>query len=159
MNFLNEIVFWHWWIAGLVFIILEMFVPGAVLIWLGAAAGIVGLILLAFPEMGWEIQFLIWSVLSIGTAVGWRIYLKRNPIETDRPTLNRRGDQYVGRQFTLEEPVVNGLGKIRVDDSTWKIESGSDLPVGTRITVTGYRRYRAQGRAGDRLNAAAGCGR
>ena len=137
MSFLNEIAFWHWWIAGLVFIILEMFAPGAVFVWLGAAAGVVGLTLLAFPGMSWEIQFLIWSVLSIGTAIGWRLYLKRNPIETDRPTLNRRGEQYVGRQFTLEEPVVNGLGKIRVDDSIWKIESGGDIPAGTRIEVTG----------------------
>jgi hypothetical protein len=40
-------------------------------------------------------------------------------VESDQPKLNRRGEQYVGRTFTLEEPIVNGHGKIRVDDSTW----------------------------------------
>jgi membrane protein implicated in regulation of membrane protease activity len=119
MNFLEQIEFWHWWIAGVVFVIIEVFVPGAVIIWLGIAAGVVGLFLLVFPETAWEVQFLVWSVLSVGAVVGWRVYL-----------------QYVGRHFTLEEPIVNGLGKIRVDDSTWKIEGPEELPAGSKIQVT-----------------------
>jgi len=38
--------------------------------------------------------------------------------------------------FTLDAPIINGIGKIRVDDSTWKIE-GADCPAGTRIRVAG----------------------
>ncbi|HHO67888.1 MAG TPA: NfeD family protein, partial [Gammaproteobacteria bacterium] len=56
--------------------------------------------------------------------------------DTDQPTLNRRGEQYIGRVFTLETPLVNGMGKIRIDDTTWKIE-GPDCEPGTRIRVTG----------------------
>lgn len=136
MNILDQIVFWHWWIAGVVFLILEVFVPGAFFLWLGVSAGVVGLVLLVFSGTPWEIQFLIWAVLSIGAVVGSRLYLRRHPIETDRPTLNRRGEQYIGRHFTLEEPIVNGLGKIRVDDSTWKIEGPDELPAGRKIQVT-----------------------
>ena len=84
----------------------------------------------------WQGQFLIFAVLSVASIVGWRIYLKRHPTETEQPTLNRRGEQYVGRTFTLGEPVVNGTGKISVDDSTWKVE-GDDMPAGTQIRVTG----------------------
>ena len=135
--FLEQIEFWHWWILALIFVLAEILAPGVFLIWLGAASAVVGAVLLAFPETLWQIQFLIWGVISIATVVLSRIYLRKNPIETDRPTLNRRGEQYLGRQFTLEEPVVNGLGKIRVDDSTWKIEAEEDLPAGTKITVTG----------------------
>ena len=58
-----------------------------------------------------------------------------SPTETDLPTLNRRGEQYVGRHFTLEEAIVNGQGKIRVDDSTWKIEGPEDLPAGSQVQV------------------------
>ena len=83
-----------------------------------------------------EVQFLIWAVLSVAAVVGSRLYLRRHPIETDRPTLNRRGEQYIGRHFTLEEPIVNGLGKIRVDDSTWKIEGPDALPAGCKVKVT-----------------------
>ena len=59
-----------------------------------------------------------------------------SPIETDRPLLNQRGAQYVGRQFHLDEPIVNGHGKIKVDDSIWKVH-GPDCPEGARVTVTG----------------------
>ncbi|MCG8379509.1 MAG: NfeD family protein, partial [Proteobacteria bacterium] len=47
---------------------------------------------------------------------------------------NRRGEQYVGRIFTLEEPIVNGVGKVKVDDSTWKV-MGVDMPAGTKVRV------------------------
>jgi inner membrane protein len=136
MGFLEQAEFWHWWIAGIVFLVIETFAPGAIFLWMGVAAGVVGLILLIFADLGWEYQFLIFAVFSVVSAVGWRAYLYRHPTKSDRPALNRRGEQYVGRTFTLEEAIVNGQGKIRVDDSTWKIE-GADLPAGTRIRVTG----------------------
>ena len=136
MTLLGEILFWHWWVAGVLLLIVEMFAPGLIFLWFGVAAGLVGIILLAFPEMTWQVQLLIWSALSVVSLVAGRSYLKRRPIETDRPNLNRRGEQYVGRQFTLEEPVVNGLGKIKVDDSIWKIEGETDLPSGAQVKVT-----------------------
>ena len=40
----------------------------------------------------------------------------------------------MGRTFTLDEPIVNGLGKVRVDDSTWKI-SGEDCAAGSKVRV------------------------
>ena len=42
----------------------------------------------------------------------------------------------MGRHFTLQEPVINGLGKIKVDDSIWKIEGEADLPSGAQVKVT-----------------------
>ena len=136
MSFFAQIEFWHWWIAAVVLAVIEIFAPGVVFIWLGAAAAVTGLVLLVLPETTWQAQFLVWSVLSVATVVGWRFYLKGHPTETDQPTLNRRGEQYVGRQFTLNDPVVNGQGKIRVDDSTWKIETETDLPAGAKVSVT-----------------------
>lgn len=136
MDFLAHLDYWQWWIIAVVLVILEMLAPGTVLLWMGISAGLVGLILLVFPSMSWEIQYLIFAVLSIGAIVGSRMLLKRHPIETDQPTLNRRGAQYVGRVFTLDEGIVNGQGKIRVDDSTWKVHGG-DVPAGTKVKVTG----------------------
>ncbi len=133
---LEQIVFWHWWVAAVVFIVIEIVAPGFVFLWMGVAAGIVGLLLLAIPSMIWQIQFLIFALLSVATLVAWRAYLRRHPTETDRPALNRRGEQYVARVFTLEEAIVNGHGKLHVDDSTWKIE-GEDLPSGAKVRVTG----------------------
>ncbi|MDX1424888.1 MAG: NfeD family protein [Kiloniellales bacterium] len=136
MEFVEQAEFWHWWIAAIVLLVIETFAPGAIFLWLGMAAGAVGLALLLLPGLAWEYQFLIFALATVLSAVGWRAYAKRRPAASDRPALNRRGAQYVGRTFTLEEAIVNGHGKIRVDDSTWKVE-GEDLPAGSLIRVTG----------------------
>ena len=136
MEWLQQVEFWHWWVAAVVLLILEVFAPGAFFLWLAIAAGVLGLVVMAAPAMAWDMQLLVFAVLSVAAVVLGRVWLKRHPIGTDRPTLNRRGDQYVGRVFTLDEPVINGFGKIRVDDTTWKIR-GDDCAAGSRVRVVG----------------------
>jgi hypothetical protein len=133
---LDTLGYWHWWILAVGLVILEVFAPGAFFLWLGIAAGVVGALVYLVPGLGWEYQILLFSVLSVVSIVVWRRYFRQTPGDTDQPALNRRGEQYVGRLFTLSEPIVDGMGKIRVDDSTWKIR-GKDCPVGSRVEVTG----------------------
>ncbi len=132
----DQIDYWHWWVFAIVLIILETFAPGAFFLWMGISAAIVGTALFFAPEMAVTIQWVLFAVLSVATIVIWRFRLARKPTETDHPTLNRRGEQYTGRVFTLETPIVNGSGKITVDDSTWKIR-GEDCEAGTKVKVTG----------------------
>ncbi len=132
----EEIEFWHWWIAAIVFMVVEVFAPGTVALWMAVSAAAVGLLLLAIPDATWQTQFLVFAVLSVATVIGWRTYQLRYPTVSDQPTLNRRGAQYVGRVFTLDEAIVNGTGKIHVDDTMWKVV-GEDLPEGTQVRVTG----------------------
>ncbi len=136
MMSLETIEFWYWWVAAIVFVVIEIFAPGTVALWMGVSAGVVGLLLFAIPDTTWQAQFLVFSVLSVATVVGWRAYQLRHPTVTDQPALNRRGEQYVGRVFTLSEAIVNGTGKIHVDDTMWKVD-GEDLPEGTKVRVTG----------------------
>ncbi len=133
---LAQLTYWHWFIIAAVLIILEMFAPGAFLLWIGIAAGVVGAVLFFVPSMTWEYQLILFSLAAVGSIVAWRTYRNTHPVVTDEPTLNRRGAQYIGRVFTLDAPIVNGVGKIRVDDSTWKIE-GADCPAGTKVKVMG----------------------
>lgn len=136
--FMEQAEFWHWWVAALVIIIAEVTLFGAFfLMWIGIAAFVVGGAMLAVPGMGWHYQLVMWAVLSIGAVIGWHFYRKAHPATSDEPLLNRRGEQYVGRVFTLEEPVVNGQGKIKVDDSQWKIEASEDFEAGTKVKVVG----------------------
>ena len=128
--------YWHWWAFGLALVIVEMIAPGVFFLWLGIAAGIVGFLVLAMPDLSWQAQLFSFAVLSLASVAFGRWLIKRYPIGTDEPRLNRRGEQYIDRVFTLEEPVVNRHGKIRVDDSTWKGE-GDDCPASTNVRVVG----------------------
>ena len=134
MEWLDKIVFWYWLVAAVVMIILEMVLPLAYFLWMGISAFIVGLLLFAMPATPLLIQVIIFGVLSVVTLVLYKKHQKANPAVNDEPNLNRRGEQYVGRTFTLEEPIVNGVGKVKVDDSTWKVR-GSDMPVGMKVRV------------------------
>lgn len=134
IEFLNALVFWHWWILAITLVILETLAPGVIFLWLGVGAGITGFILLAAPETGWEAQLVAFAVLSVIAGIGGRMWVARRPTETDEPNLNRRGEQYIGRVFTLDEAIVNGVGKIKVGDSHWRV-SGDDMPGGSQVTV------------------------
>ena len=133
---LQQLTYWHWYILAALLIILEVFAPGAFLLWIGIAAGVVGTALYFAPGLVWEYQFILFALVSVGSILAWRTYRAANPVVSDEPTLNRRGAQYIGRVFTLDSPIVDGVGKIRVDDSSWKIV-GADRPAGAKIRVVG----------------------
>lgn len=128
--------YWHWWILAGILLIIEVAAPSFFFLWLSIAAGITGLALLAVPDLGWEYQILLFSGLSIFSLTAFKRYQRAHPVTTDQPALNRRGEQYIGRNFTLEEAISNNTGVIRVDDSTWRI-TGADLPAGTTVRVVG----------------------
>ncbi|MCB1760824.1 MAG: NfeD family protein [Gammaproteobacteria bacterium] len=134
MEWLDQALYWHWLVLAVVLVILETFSPGVFFIWMGVGAAVVALVLFLLPDLGWELQLLLFALTSVLSVVLWRLVLNRHPTQTDQPRLNRRGEQYIGRVFTLENPIVNGGGKIKVDDSTWKVE-GDDCDAGTRIRV------------------------
>lgn len=135
-DWLQNIVFWHWWILAGLLLILELTAPAFFFLWLGIAAAAVGLIMLVFPGLSLETQLVLFAVASIVAIFMWRKYRESRPIITDQPHLNRRGQQYIGRVFTLNSPIKNGEGKVTVDDSTWRVK-GPDMPTGTTIKVVG----------------------
>ncbi|WP_420407230.1 NfeD family protein [Hoeflea sp.] len=127
---------WTWWILGLVFLGLEILVPGVFLLWIGLAALALGALSLMMWDMaiwGWQLQLLVFAVLSIGfVIIGRRVSNAAG--ESDQPMLNRRTESLVGRTATLEEPITEGQGRIRLDDTTW-IVRGPELPAGTRVRI------------------------
>lgn len=134
MEWINDIVYWHWLIIAVALIILEILIPGAYFLWMGISAAVVAGAMFVFPQMPILVQILIYAVLSVITVVMYKSYRKKNPLVTDEPALNRRGEQYIDRSFTLKEPIVNGEGKITVDDTTWKI-TGRDIDAGETVRV------------------------
>jgi membrane protein implicated in regulation of membrane protease activity len=52
--------------------------------------------------------------------------------------LNKRGAQYIGRTFSLIDPIENGRGKIKVDDSIWTV-LGEDCSLGSKVKVTSVK--------------------
>lgn len=124
---------WGWFVLGGLLLVAEIVLPGAFLLWLGLAALATGA--LAFLVMvGWQAQVLAFAALAVAAILIGRRITPAPGAASDRPFLNRRAEGHVGRVFTLDEPIVEGSGRVRIDDSVWRIE-GPDLPVGAKVIV------------------------
>ena len=131
-------VFWYWWVIAFVLLVLEILTPGYFFMWMAASGFLTGAIVLLIPATSMNVQILIFSILSVVAIIVWKFYGKRHPITSDQPLLNKRGDQYIGRVFSLHEPIKNGQGKIKVDDSIWKVR-GEDCDINSRVKVIAIR--------------------
>lgn len=130
MDFLGT---WSWWIFAGVLAILELLAPGIFFIWLAAAAIVVALISIFVP-LSLSLQIAIFAVFSVLFVWMGRRYLTQHPIESDHPFLNKRGQEYVGEVFTLDQPIENGRGKLKIGDGYW-LARGPDMASGTKVRV------------------------
>ncbi len=130
--------FWYWWGLAFILLILEMLTPGFFFMWLAVSGFVTGFLVWLFPVIGLNLQVLLFSVFSVLAITGWRFYGKKLSLETDQPLLNKRGAQYIGRVFSLYAPIENGQGKIKVDDTIWKVH-GEDCDIHTKVKVTGVK--------------------
>jgi membrane protein implicated in regulation of membrane protease activity len=123
---------WNWLIAAAVFLLIEVLAPGIFMLWLGLAALLVGIIStgVVWP---WQAQFIAFAVFALVSVPAWR-HFTRNRETADSPFLNRRVETYVGRVFTLERPIVDGVGAVRIDDTVWRVR-GPDCPAGSRVRI------------------------
>jgi len=136
IEFLNGPIYWVWFILGVVLIIMEMVAPGVVFLWLGLAALATGFITVTASTLSWEVQFLTFAILSAVSIVAGRRFAARRLTSHDHPGLNARGSTYVGKTYVLAEPVVNGAGRLTIDDTIWMV-SGADAPAGAKVRVSG----------------------
>ncbi|WP_074012006.1 NfeD family protein [Candidatus Sodalis sp. SoCistrobi] len=123
-----------WLILGGLLLALEMLGASGFLLWSGIAALLVGLLTWLVP-LGWEWQGATFAVLTVGSA--WLWWYRLRAADSGRPasTLNQRGQQLIGLRTRLSEPVSNGFGRLRVGDSTWRVQADEDLPAGTWVEV------------------------
>lgn len=125
---------WHWFALGAILVTLEVLLgANFFFLWPGIIAFLLGILLFFIPiSIEWQLLFFaigVGALLLVWPKLRHKFTPKGNAL-----FLNQRARQYIGREFTLEEPIVNGVGKVRVDDSTWKVE-GNDMPAQTKIKV------------------------
>ncbi|MBU1329919.1 MAG: NfeD family protein [Gammaproteobacteria bacterium] len=133
---LQHLSFWNWLAFGTLLLILEVFGAGGYLLWIGLAAAAVGLLTYLIPDLHWTLQFVLFGVLAILTAVYWWRRQRTAAKPSDQPGLNQRGSELLGRTFTLHDAISGGRGKIKAGDSLWLV-SGPELPAGSQVRVIG----------------------
>ena len=103
---------WFWWGLALALFAAEALAPGAFMLWLGFAAAGAGLLALMVP-MPLSAQWMVFALLAlVSVLVGWRVRRGHLPLASDRPLLNRRGEQLVGPVPLLETASLERRGPV-----------------------------------------------
>ncbi len=122
---------WTWWVIVGLLLLVELILPGIFFMWLALAAAVIGIVDI-FVDLSWQIEIAAFAVLSILFVlfVRPRLQLQRG----DTSNLNQRMYDYVGRAYVLEDAIVNGRGKVRIDDTLWVV-TGSDRGKGEWVKI------------------------
>src|SRR6202051_2902911 len=125
---------WNWLIFGVILMALELIAPGVFLFWLGLAA-VLGGLMSVWVHPSWQVQILMFAVFAAAAVPLWRRVARSNTaVSASNPFLNKRGDALVVRVFTLEQPIIDGSGTVRIDDTIWRV-AGPDAPAGSRVRI------------------------
>jgi inner membrane protein len=124
---------WNWLIFGVVLMALELLAPGVFMFWLGLSAFLVGVLTLAI-DLSWQPQILLFALFAAASVPVWRRVARQKPGANPNPFLNKRSDALVGRVCTLEKPIVDGEGIVRIDDTVWRV-AGPDTPAGSKVKI------------------------
>ena len=142
MEFIDLLGPWNWAIFGLVLLALEVMLPSTFLLWPGLAALVVGAVTLLLgtdnPVWPWQLQLIVFLFLSLLIAYFGNRYVKQKNIEaSEADGLNERGSQLVGKTGVISDPIVNGQGRMKIGDTTWRV-SGPDTKQGQSMKVVDY---------------------
>jgi len=134
-----EILPWHWVVFGIAVMVSEMFLGTFFILWFGAAAVVVGVMLFLIPDLSMTWQILLWTILSSVLAVGWFKYLKPLSIDKTKAGLSKEAiTGEVGQVLIV--PTEDKRGKLRfpapvLGADEWIIISQDELTIGDRVSV------------------------
>ena len=97
------------------------------LLWLGLAALLVGLMSFVINP-SWQVQVDVRRVRGRRRAAVAALRAQTGAASVSNTFLNRRSDALVGRVFTLEKPIIDGIGTVRIDDTVWRVAGPDRRP-------------------------------
>ena len=119
LAFLESMNGLKWGLIGVGLVGLELITGTTYILWPAAAALIVAVCVFILP-LAWEIQFLLFAVLSIILLFVGHFYL-RPLMKSDEPSdTNNPVRTMVGRRVVAFSDFDNGEGRVTVGDTQWK---------------------------------------
>ncbi len=126
--------YWLWFAMAMLLSIIELMMgSNFFLLWIAMSSFIVGILQWLLPAITWQVQWFIFSFIAVASITLWGQYLKKHP-KKNQSILNLGTEKFIGKIFTLVEPISNGVGKVKIGDSVWPV-TGSDLKNGSKVQV------------------------
>ncbi len=126
--------FWHIFaIAGLVFVILEMFVPALFFLNL-AIAGFLTAVVALIVTLSFNALIGIFVGLSLVTILLLRPLMTKNKQAADQTGMNAK---YIGQCAKVISPITQTSGVISIYDERWeaRTECDEEIPEGSQVKI------------------------
>jgi len=127
---LENLNYLHWLVFGLALVIVELFLWSMFLLWFGASAITVSIVLYLYPEVSWELQVLSFVLLSV---VSTFLAKKYFPVKTVDDELNLNAKGHIGKECTVVS-IENRIVKVRLGESLW-FAKGCEMSVGQKVQI------------------------
>lgn len=127
VELLSQLTAWHWLILGVVLLGFELLTGSTYLLWPAVSALAVGVLLFIAPGLAWEMQMLLFFLLSITTLVLGRTHLQKLVQGGEPSDLNDPGNAMIGRQVTAVTDFIGSEGRVIVGDSQWSARLDAEV--------------------------------
>lgn len=124
-------------LAGLLAIV-EIFAPGAVLIWFAFGSALVSLWVWLVPQAVWQVQLVLFLTTSSLSLIVWRLRAARSGTLDPAQSINQRLVGLIGQTGELASEISYGKGRVRLGDTTWTV-AGPNLPKGAAVRIIGVK--------------------
>jgi len=126
-----------WFIIGLALMLLELVVPGLVLIFFGAGAWCTA-ILAYLTGMGLVWQIAVFTIASFGSLLLFRKYLKKKFFSEVKESPSTLEDEFIGKIAIAETDIIPSIpGKVSFKGTVWSAISDTEIKAGSTVIITG----------------------
>jgi inner membrane protein len=126
-----------WFFIGLVLLLLEMAVPGLIVMFFGVGAWVTALITAIFHP-GINTQIIIFVITSVILLLLLRKYLKHNFFDKNKNMQDDLDEEFIGKFATAETDFVKDAeGKVTFNGTLWSAIAESEIKKGEKVKIVG----------------------
>lgn len=124
-----------WFIIGLVLFLLELIIPGFVIIFFGIGAWITALLCLV-ANPGINLQVVVFAITSVIALLALRKIIQKRFFFTNDTNQNEIDDEFTGKEaLAVTDFASDKTGKVEFKGTIWKAESKSEIKNGQRVYI------------------------
>ena len=123
-----------WFLVGLGLLLLELVLPGLVILFFGAGAWVTALVC-AFTNINLNVQILIFLVASLLGLVLLRKYLKTRFFNRSNKEIDDQLEEFIGHKAKVIDDFKDGEGKVEFKGTRWSARSNDPVAKGDWVII------------------------
>jgi len=133
-----HIEWWTWIVGGFALILAELAIASFFVIWFGLGALLVGLLLLAMPELSLTAQLALWTIASLAMVVLWFRVFKKGQQRTHAGSADGEVIGEIGLLVSAIAPFARGKVRFQrplLGSEEWTCLADAEIAAGERVKV------------------------